>query len=37
MQNYEKKLKNVRFACGGGNVKLSTNEALNRIVKKLGA
>lgn len=32
----EKKFKNVRFACGGGNVKMSNNEALNAIVNHLG-
>ena len=28
----ENKLKRVKFACGGGNVKLSNNDALNQIV-----
>ena len=31
----EKKLKNVHFACGGKETKLSSNEALNEIVKML--
>lgn len=35
MFNIEKKLKNVHFACGGKETKLSSNEALNEIVKML--
>lgn len=34
--NIEKRFKKVRFGCGGGNVKLSNNEALNLIVNHLG-
>lgn len=32
----ENKIKRVKFACGGGNVKLSNNDALNQIVNILG-
>lgn len=32
----ENKLKRAKFACGGGNVKLSNNDALNQIVNILG-
>ena len=35
MRNIEKKLRNVHFACGGKETKLSSNEALNEIVKML--
>ena len=35
MFNIEKKFKNVHFACGGSETKLSSNEALNQIVKIL--